>query len=724
MAILITALAADQRMSLDQESFTSPPDRCRGGPFWVWNDEMEQSDLTDQIEAIATAGWGAFFIHSRYGLTVDYLSDEWLAKVEHSIDIAADVGLDPWLYDEHLWPSGFADGEIPSMGADYRIKFLLLRDEPKQNDDVLDIVERGEEVLYLCQASLGPVEYATASGDAYTDLLNPDVVTEFIRNTHDKYAEAVGEHFGDVIPGVFTDEPQIGFPGQMGDDVRAAVPWTVGLPTLFRDEHDYDVLDHLSSLFFAADTNGQDYRTVRYDFWRLITERFVENFTARLADWCDSHDLQLTGHYLLEDTVANQIPAAGAVMPHYEHEHMPGIDFLGRFVGGNGTPLAAKQASSAARQFDRIAMSELYGCSGQQFPFEARKWLGDWHLVHGITFLNHHLSLHSMRGERKRDYPPNIFYQQPWWEYNERIAEYFARAVYALREGSAYADTLVVHPLQTGWINHNGRTETADISGSAGQADGPVAKLDEKLAALVEDLLGEHVHFDLGDELLLEQYASISDGNLSVGEMAYSTVVVPYCQTLQSSTIDLLVEFVDAGGDVVIVGDEPTLVDGRPTQNENLDHLSATATHVNGADAVVPHTSRPVRILDGDTQRPVSDVRLHVRELDDGIAVFAANTSSETDHATAFRFAGEGGRYRVGPLDGRRPTRRDTNPRRRDTPGRRHSPIRIGPGDVHSRDIESSRRRVVDDASPGRGESGRGLVGDSAQSERPRHRRV
>ncbi|MBW3636937.1 MAG: hypothetical protein KY445_10840, partial [Armatimonadetes bacterium] len=44
--------------------------------------------------------------------------------------------------------------------------------------------------------------------DYFFDPLHPGAVEEFIRLTHEPYAQAVGEHFGSTIPGIFTDETE------------------------------------------------------------------------------------------------------------------------------------------------------------------------------------------------------------------------------------------------------------------------------------------------------------------------------------------------------------------------------------------------------------------------------------------------------------------------------------------------------------------------------------
>ena len=223
------------------------------------------------------------------------------------------------------------------------------------------------------------------------------------------------------------------------------MPWTKGFARIFEGKFGYDLIPHLPSLFF--DTGN--YRKVRYHYWRAITEQFVEAYSKQIYEWCDAHNLKLTGHYLYEDSLQQQIPVSGAVMPHYEYMHYPGIDHLRRNIADLVTP---KQLDSVVCQLGKErALSETYGCSGQNLSFEGRKWIGDWQCVLGINFLNPHLSSYTLRGARKRDYPPDIFYQQPWWPHNALIDDYNSRLSYALSQGERVVDLLVVHPIGSAW---------------------------------------------------------------------------------------------------------------------------------------------------------------------------------------------------------------------------------------------------------------------------------
>jgi len=224
------------------------------------------------------------------------------------------------------------------------------------------------------------------------------------------------------------------------------------------------------------------------------------------------------------------------------------------------------------------ALCENYGCSGQDFAHTGRKWIGDWAYVLGVNLNNPHLSLYSMRGKRKRDYPQNIFYQQPWWPENRLIADYFARLSYVLSQGQRVVDILVIHPIGSAWTLYRpGATYGVD-------------QLDRALDELLMTLMRDQRDFHLGDEMLMkpgavgEAHVAVdeTDGvgpQLVVGEMAYRVVIVPPGVTLAENTVRLLCEFAAAGGPVLAIEPLPTLINGRPT-----------------GGPVLPATARPVAL--------------------------------------------------------------------------------------------------------------------------------
>ena len=532
--------------------------------FWSWNDDLDPEELRRQIRDMKDKGLGGFFMHARVGLVTPYLSDRWMECVEASVDEAREVGLDAWLYDEDRWPSGSVGRVIPDMGPEWRQKGVELAevdpDEYQPQSHALATFigrRRGKEIAELQRLpdhALPPdvgdrtVFHLYMRTHGYVDLLRPAVVGKFIELTHEQYKRRVGDEFGRTIPGIFTDEPN-----------WYCMPWTEDLPRIFQERNGYDLLDQLLSLFYEVG----DFRKVRYDYWSTATDLYVETFSKRIFDWCARNNLAFTGHQLYEDTLLVQLRHIGSAMPHYEYMHVPGIDHLGRHVVD---PVLCKQVSSVAHQFGgRRVLSETYGTAGWNLTLEDRKWIGDWQYVQGVDLLAEHLQLYSMRGRRKRDYPPSLYYQQPWWPHNRVIADYFARLGAALTSGRHKCDILLLHPMGSAWAVH-------DLDD-----DQPVAELSGQFSRLSTFLLQIHRDYDYGDEGIIERQGTIEGANLRVGACRYKIVIVPPSVTMRTKVLDLLLRFAEAGGRVICMEPLPALEQGLQS-NRPADELRRIGT--------------------------------------------------------------------------------------------------------------------------------------------------
>ena len=467
------------------------------------------------------------------------------------------------------------------------------------------------------------------NGEPYVDLLNPTATDTFLDINYKVYHDRLGEHFGEFLPGIFTDEPNY-----LG---RGALPWTPAMSERFEEANGYSLIESLPLLFFDS-ADVVEARRVRYDFWRTVTSLFRDSFTRRLHDWCEKHHLPLTGHFLYEDTLRDQIRACGAAMPHYEFMQIPGIDHLRRDIRN---PLTLKQVSSVAHQLGRNRiLCELFGCSGHSMSLEDQKWIADFHFALGITFLCPHLTVYSMKGERKRDYPPTISYHQPYWPHYGHINDYFGRCAYALSQGRHCADILVLHPIASAWATFAAPTE----EGEAPNAD--LAHYDEELAALVDHLLAIHRDFDLGDETLLSRRGKVEQGKVWVGEAAYAVVIMPPSLVWSSDTVALLSDFVEAGGEVVTVGDRPSLVDGLPSSQ--LEELFLTAT----VSACENEREALQRLLDMKLEwdvtvtdeggEEIGDIYCHHRRVEERDVFFFSNKSRDRAYRAQISLRGVG----------------------------------------------------------------------------------
>lgn len=602
----------------------------RGAPFWSWNDDLDPEELRRQIREMRAAGMGGFFMHTRTGLVTPYLSEEYMKCHEACIDEARKLGMGAWLYDEDCWPSGFAGGIVPGRGLEYQSKSLTATEiktgEPRDGVVALFAVRREDDTLI----DANPV---TNAGDpnkeylgfqlkhhGYVDVLKSEAIGIFIESTYDLFAKQFKRDFGGVIPGIFTDEPSY-----FTDSGTMSIPWTEALPQEFQARWGYDLMPHIPSLLFELG----DWQRIRHDFYRTLTELYVEAFSKQIGEWCQKHGLAFTGHQLFEETLELQTGAIGAAMPHYEYMQVPGVDMIMRALRD---PVYMKQVSSAAHQFGRSrVLCECFGCGGWNESFEDQKWLGEWQYALGVNMNCQHLMLYSLRGCRKRDYPPSIFYQQPWWREYNAFEDHFARLGAALTSGKYVADVLVIHPIESEWcVYHPKGLWLSD-------------EYNQGLIKVSDSLNEIQVGWDYGDESILERYGSAGKGRLKVGEAEYKVVIIPPALTLRKSTLRLLTEFVPMNN-VIIVGQLPTRQDGVSSrQPENcLDDCPFVPVEKEAIKkAVLSALSPRISVTDRDGN-PAAKLFAHERDLGGKRLFFLANSDRENGIETQVSVPGKG----------------------------------------------------------------------------------
>ncbi len=632
------------------EEFRKPPARYRGKPFWAWNGELSADELRRQIRVMNEMGLGGFFMHSRVGLNTDYLSEEWFRMVRACIDEAENQGMEAWLYDEDRWPSGAGGGYV-TRHEKYRRRSLVmtLRDaenlDPEMDYLALfagDVAERsvrnlrrledldaarelaGEDRTILAFSVKIDDPSPWYNGYTYLDTLNQEAVQKFIEVTHESYLRQVGDHFGEIVPGIFTDEPNY---GTVMESVEVegvegtAIPWSVPLPETFRERYGYDLMEYLPEVFL--DPDGDPISQVRWHYMDCITHMFTEAFARQIGDWCEANDLLHTGHVLEEPTLASQTRVVGSAMRFYEHMQAPGMDCLTEHRPEYGT---AKQCSSAQRQMGRRwVLSETYGCTGWDFPFEGHKAVGDWQAALGVNLRCQHLSWYTMAGQAKRDYPASIHYQSPWWRFYDHVEDYFARVNSLLSKGNAERSVLVIHPVESVWALAGQDWEDHEI----------VQEMDAKHRTLRRWLLEEHIDFDYGDEGMLEEWGEVmadeQNPQLRLCQAHYKTALVPPMVTMRRTTVELLEQFAAAGGNVIFCDAPPTHVDADVVDPEVFEFVTrcidVAFERTEIVDAVGA-ASRTVSIRK-ENGGEHSDVLYQLRHHDGNHYLFICNTNRE-----------------------------------------------------------------------------------------------
>jgi hypothetical protein len=362
-----------------KEIFKSPPNEFRMMPFWFWNHEMVEKEVTRQIQDHHDHGIGGEFIHPRHGRLTPYLGERWMENVEAAADKCKELGMPCFLYDEDNWPSGPVGGEITGpYRPENRGKWLAVFDEnvfegPAKVEYKLDYqLISPETTFYAAIAVPNPETYPSFAdvwdkwidvsscvcGDTfswetpkgewtvvffcilinapnsnlngYIDVLRKETCREFIKQTHEKYTDyfiKVGklDYLGTVIPGIFTDEPSMNHQSAGGGDMMKSTIFTPTMPRKFKQMFGYDFNEVLLSLFFDT---GKISAKHRCNYWLCTTAMYVDAFYKQIYEFCDQYNWRFTGHVNCEGNFPSHIVNQGDFFKVFEYMHYGGVDQL------------------------------------------------------------------------------------------------------------------------------------------------------------------------------------------------------------------------------------------------------------------------------------------------------------------------------------------------------------------------------------------------------------
>ncbi len=564
--------------------------KYRSLPFWSWNDELEPHELVKQVEWMNKKGIGGFFMHARGGLKTEYLGEKWFECIDACAKKAKELGMEAYAYDENGWPSGFVGGKLLE-DIENRDMYLTYTEGEYDEGALASYDISGDALIRVfspCKKCLNVYSHYSAST---ADILNPEVVRKFLDLTHEEYKKR--DRHG--IRGFFTDEPQYH---------RWGHPYTRVLPEYFRSVYGEDILDRLGLMFVEK----KGYRDFRYKYWKSMQSLMLNGFAKMTYEWCDKNGYKLTGHYIEENCLCGQMECCGGIMPFYEYEHIPGIDYLGGWIGGE---IAPKQVSSVAAQLGRRqVITETYGCCGWDVnPIELKR-VAECQYVSGVNLMCQHLLPYSEYGQRKRDYPAHYSEINPW--VNKSFAEfngYFSYLGKLLAESDEPVFVGVLHPIRSAYFDYK-FSPSENWHGLGDILEKPFERLTSELCK--KGILHHYI-----DETLLEKYGKAHNGVIYLGKCAYKYLVIPKIFTMDKSTEAILRKFVSDGGRVILYDGKPEYLEGEPY---DYSYLETNATY----EEILSEQPYTVKASE--------DVRATYRIDKDGREfIYAVNLGNETD---------------------------------------------------------------------------------------------
>lgn len=407
-------------------------------PFWFINDELTKEKLRGQLEDFKGKGVDGVVLHPRIGIPRElrYLSEEYFDLIVHTVKSAAELNMKIVLYDEGMYPSGSANGEVVRSNSDYAAVGITLADSPDEGV-VIAGPRNGKYIVEKpCGGTIRGIHFGQDDGEAdapaAADILNIRAVEKFIELTHERYYSHLKEYFGNTIIGFFTDEPNV-----LGRNARGFFPWSKGLLA------DFEAAGGNPDELWALFDKEQNDATVFYR--EFIKQRLNNVYYKSLSDWCAAHNIALMGH-----------PAASADIDEEKYFHIPGQDLVFRWVspekgGTKGKDsVMGKCSSDAARHMGRRRNSnECFGvCVREGIPWYFTggdmKWFIDWLAVRGVNLFIPHAFYYSLAGKRKDERPPDVGPGNIWWEHYKLYSDYIKRVSYIMTDSKNTAKIAVL----------------------------------------------------------------------------------------------------------------------------------------------------------------------------------------------------------------------------------------------------------------------------------------
>lgn len=398
-------------------------------PFWFYNDAPDKEKIKKQFTDYMEKGVNGIVLHPRIGIpkSLEYLSEEYFRVAKYIVETAAELNMKVVLYDEGMYPSGSAHGQVVAANPSFASKGVRLLEEKPEQGEIITQFPDGKYLVYdYTQGTIRGIHFGEDDGEvgapASADILNPEAVECFIHLTHDRYYDALSEYFGNTIIAFFTDEPCA-----LGRNAGQFREWLPGL-----EKEIMAAGGRLEDLEAIFNQNKND-TTVIYH--KLIKKHLRENFYAKLSCWCEEHGISLMGHPEASDDVEEEL-----------YFHIPGQDLIMRRVSPESGGLRefdsvqAKLSADIARLLGRRRnANECFGvCNREKIPWyfkgEDMIWYINWLGMRGVNLFVPHAFYYSVEGQRSGERPPDVGPNNIWWKYYRQISDYMKRISYLMTD--------------------------------------------------------------------------------------------------------------------------------------------------------------------------------------------------------------------------------------------------------------------------------------------------
>lgn len=596
-------------------SFQNPGSEAKPMVFWFWpGNDVSRDEIVRHLDLLHEAGitGASVELFGKQTGSAQWLSADWWRTMQWIFAEAKKRNMQIDLNSAYAWPNGgtfvrpehrlqaiscFTEElagprkfEMPiddllaksfagSRGLDFgrvAMSKILVGDRsvafvrlvPKKLDgldQVLDIsgnvsagtlsfqVPKGDYILYLGIHRAGAKRgvHSGLEGDFTLDHFSREGVKAYLDHIAKTYHDALGGRLGDRFHAFFVDSIEM-FPAN----------WTNGFADEFRCRRGYDLMPYIEfatalypiqpyrsmetrpDLFTASPQLADVIRRVRYDYSKTLVELYHDNFVEPVQQWCRTQKIpfrfQAYGHPwnigIGENYMVPDIPEGNNWAISDTKDQL--WEVWNKYAAAGGH-LRGKHVISCE------AMTTSKGKFHETLDLVKRA--DDFNFITGVTRSVVHCFCYSPvsvppPGQGK--YGTFLSVHNPWWPYLPRWTQYNARLSQLFQMADPVIDVAILCPTADAWSDFGLNRQAMQTRPRYGY------KLWESLSQ--QGLSADYLHEGV------IQKARFDQGRLIYGPMSYNLLVLCDTESLEPETAAAIERYVHAGGELAIVGKQPS----------------------------------------------------------------------------------------------------------------------------------------------------------------------
>lgn len=604
---LFSCTKKEKSISIDWPEITS---EAKPWTRWWWHGSaVTKEGITAELESFKQAGLGGVEITPIFGIKgeedkfIDFLTDEWMDMLIHTLVEADRLGLGVDMATGTGWPFGgpwITDEEAPKnvVYETYELKEGQSLQEQISFTQPAMIRAVGktitaDQVKYpissnknLQELALDQVKFekqlpliALMAYDEDGNVLNlTDQVVDgkldwvapkgnwqlyaLFQGLHGKMVERAApggegnviDHFSKEALQVYLSKFDQALEGKdisslraffndsyEVDDARGQADWTPKMFEAFQELNGYDLRNYLPALFGKSDeeTNNR----VLTDYRATIEKLIYENFTKEWKKWGASKGAVIRNQ--AHGSPANILDLYAEVdIPETEGTEMLKIKFASSAANVNGKKLSSSESATWLKDHFESNLADV------RVNLER-------YLLGGVNHVFYHGTAYSPDDEV---WPGWLFYaaihandRNPWWDDFPKLNSYITRIQSFMQNSTPDNDLLVYFPVYDRYAEGgHGLLEHFDIRGNFYKS---------AVKHIGDTLLEKGVMFDLiSDRQILN--LSAAGENLVSGGNSYKAILIPETEFIPVATMEKLNELAEQGIKVLFQSKLPQDVPG------------------------------------------------------------------------------------------------------------------------------------------------------------------